>query len=114
MREEDDSDDRGISILLHRVKRKVKTYVNGTSPEINISLDFKGIVDETDLNYRLDQSKDKKTLEEKISALIKKDCIKLLEYSFFHLFTCFGLVTHNNNVFILFLIPVNVKFLQRF
>ena len=80
MREEDDSDDRGISILLHRVKRKVKTYVNGTSPEINISLDFKGIVNETDLNYRLDQSKDKKTLEDKISILIKQDCIKLLKY----------------------------------
>jgi spore germination protein len=80
IQDESGSGKRGVTIFLHRVKRKVKTYVNGTFPEISISLDFKGIVNETDLNYRLDQSKDKKTLEDKISALIKKDCIKLLEY----------------------------------
>jgi Ger(x)C family germination protein len=80
IKEETDSDKRGIAILLKRVKRKVKTNVNGTIPEINISLDFTGAVDEIDLDYRLDDPEDKKTLEDKISILIKQDCMKLLKY----------------------------------
>lgn len=80
MKEGAGSDARGISILLYRVKRKVKANVNGTIPEINISLDFTGTVDETDLNYRLNETEDKKRLEEKISALVRQDCMKLLEY----------------------------------
>jgi len=80
IKEEADPDKRGIVILLKRAKRKVKTHVNGTIPEIHISLDFTGTVDEIDLDYRLDDPEEKKTLEDKISILIKQDCIKLLKY----------------------------------
>jgi spore germination protein len=77
---EANSDKRGISILLHRVKRKIKADVTGTIPKINIHFDMTGIIDETDLNYRLDETQEKKELEDKISILIEKDCMKLIKY----------------------------------
>lgn len=80
MQNESDSDKRGISVLLRKVKRKVKTNIDGKIPEINISLNFTGTVGENDLDYRLDEPNDKKTLQDKISALIRQDLIKLLEY----------------------------------
>jgi len=80
IQKETDMEFRGISVLLSRVKRKVEINVSKSVPQINISLDFTGAIDEIDLNYRLDDREDQKKLEEKISMLIEQDCIKLLEY----------------------------------
>lgn len=75
-----DPDKRGTSILLRKVKRKVKAKLDGTTPEFNISLNFIGTVDEIDLDYRLDETEEKKKLEEKVAMLIQQDCMKLLGY----------------------------------
>jgi len=74
------SDKRGVAVFFHQVKRKVKTKIDGTTPQINISLDFTGNVDEIDLDYRLDEPEEKKKLEDKITMLVQQDCMKLLEY----------------------------------
>ena len=81
MEESVSPDKRGVSVLLHRVKRKIKaTCEDVTTPEIHISLDLTGIIDEIDLDYRLDEPDDKKRLEEKIAMLIRRDFIKLIKY----------------------------------
>ncbi|HAA25560.1 MAG TPA: hypothetical protein DCE11_05505 [Ruminiclostridium sp.] len=75
------SDKRGVSILLYRAKRKIEaSCADGTAPEIHISLDLTGIIDEIDLDYRLDEPDDKKNLEEKITMLLRRDFMNLLKY----------------------------------
>lgn len=78
--EEAGSDKRGVAVLLYRAKRKVKTNIDGSIPQIDISLDFTGNIDEIDLDYHLDDPEEKKKLEKKITMLVQQDCMKLLEY----------------------------------
>jgi len=78
--EDADPEKRGVVVSFNKVKRKVKTKITGAVPEIKISLDLSGNVDEKDLDISLDKPEEKKELEEKVSMLIREDCMKLLGF----------------------------------
>lgn len=70
----------GIALLFKLVKRKVEIDTTGDKSKISISLDYISTLDEYDDKHHLDDSKNKKEVEEKVSKSMKNDCEETLSY----------------------------------
>lgn len=71
---------RGAAMLITGSKRKVKIYTSGKVPVIDINLELKAFLHEYAGNHNLDESENKKRLEEAVARSIKADSLKLLNH----------------------------------
>jgi len=79
-REKSNDIKRGIAFLFRKLKRKVEIDTSASVPKINISLDFVATLEEYDSRHHLDDPKNKKELEKKVSEAMKSECMRILAY----------------------------------
>lgn len=70
----------GAAIVIKGIKRKLQINTDGEVPEIDIKLDFQASLEEYSGAHNMNDTEAKRKLEEEVASLMKKDCIRVLQY----------------------------------